>query len=96
MYCVIFKAKTKSIDKPYQETAHRMRELALSKYGCTDFSSMMKNDSEIALSYWNSLEDISNWKRDAEHLEAQRLGAEKWYASYTVQICKIEKAYSNP
>ena len=47
----------------------------------------------ITVSYWRSLEDIANWKRVADHLEAQRSGREKWYATYKTRIAKVERDY---
>ena len=34
------------------------------------------------------------WKAKAEHLAAQKLGRERWYAAYTVRIAKVEREYS--
>ena len=47
----------------------------------------------ITVSYWRSLEDIANWKRVAEHLEAQRAGRDKWYVSFKARIAKVERDY---
>ena len=53
----------------------------------------VREDLGITVSYWRSLEDIANWKRVADHLEAQRNGREKWYATYKTRICKVERDY---
>jgi len=34
-------------------------------------------------------------EQDAEHQAAQRLGKEKWYQDFSVEICKVERAYSS-
>lgn len=47
----------------------------------------------ITVSYWKSLKDIKNWKANTEHLSAQELGRLKWYESFTVRICRVEKEY---
>jgi hypothetical protein len=31
---------------------------------------------------------------DAEHMEAQSLGKDKWYESFKVRICKVERDYA--
>ncbi|MGB4248729.1 MAG: antibiotic biosynthesis monooxygenase, partial [Pseudohongiellaceae bacterium] len=36
---------------------------------------------------------IRKWKQNAEHLEAQRLGREKWYSDFMLRIAKIERDY---
>lgn len=92
-YVVIFKAKIKNLDPQYSEVAQQLRTKALSQYYCQKFESLFESESEIALSYWNSLEDIQAWNHDAEHLVAQRFGKGKWYQSFSVEICEIIKSY---
>ena len=33
------------------------------------------------------------WKRNAEHLQAQRLGRSQWYGRYELRIARVERAY---
>lgn len=47
----------------------------------------------ITVSYWQSEEDIRRWKAHSDHLIAQRIGAERWYAHYQVRVAKVERAY---
>ena len=61
MYAVIFKAKTKELDESYVTMAKRMRALAMSEYACCEFTAVTEGSEEIAISYWNSLEDIKKW-----------------------------------
>ena len=56
---------------------------------------MTEGNREIAISYWENLEQISAWKQNAEHRKAQELGRSKWYASYQVQVVKIIREYGN-
>jgi len=91
MYAVIFRAKTKELDETYFETAKRMRELALNEYGCLEFTAVTEGENEIAISYWDSLEQI---KQNSEHLKAQKLGKERWYEDYSVEIVEIISKYN--
>ena len=93
MYAVIFKAKITTLDESYTEMAKKMRELAMNKYGCTDFVSATEEGYEIAISYWETQEQIKQWKQDAEHLVAQELGRSRWYTSYKVEVVKIIREY---
>ena len=95
MYIVIFKATIRQLDSTYTEMAQKLRDKAIDQYHCVKFEACCENDFEIALSYWNSLEDIQRWQQDAEHLVAQHLGKEKWYQHFNIEICKIERAYSS-
>ncbi len=94
MYAVIFKAKLARSDDAYFQTAKRLRELALGTYGCLDFVSVMEGVEEIAISYWDNETQIRNWKNDPEHIKAQENGRTRWYESYSVEVCKVERAYS--
>ncbi len=89
MYAVIFRATINTLDTQYTSTASRLRELALGKYGCTEFTACCEGDQEIAISYWPNLEHIKAWHNDSEHQEAQALGKSKWYKSYQVQVTEI-------
>ena len=93
MYAVIFKAKITTLDESYTEMAKKMRELAMGEYGCTGFVSATEADYEIAISYWETQEQIKKWKQNAEHLVAQELGRSRWYASYKVEVVKIIREY---
>ncbi|MDP1931416.1 MAG: antibiotic biosynthesis monooxygenase [Gammaproteobacteria bacterium] len=94
MYVVIFRAKVKKFDDEYSRTAARMRELALTEFGCIEFCAVTEGQDEMALSYWPSEESIKAWKSHPEHLDAQRLGRERWYDSYSVQIAEVSREYS--
>ena len=93
MYAVIFKAKTKKLDADYFKMAKRMRELAINKFGCVEFTAVTEGFNEIAISYWESMEQIKKWKQNREHLVAQKLGQEKWYEDYTVEIVEVISKY---
>ena len=95
MFAVIFKATINELDDEYYETASRLRELALTEYGCTEFSSYSQGSEEVAISYWPSKVHIQAWKNLAEHKRAQELGKTRWYRSYHVQVVEILNDYSS-
>ena len=94
MYAVIFKAQTKKLDDEYFKMAKYMRYLAIEKYGCLEFTAVTEGYNEIAISYWENLEEIEKWKKNSEHLVVQELGKEKWYEGYSVEIVEILSSYS--
>jgi heme-degrading monooxygenase HmoA len=97
MYAVIFRAEIAEADAEYADTAARMRDLALNDYGCTGFTSCTEGGREIAISYWETLEQISRWKQNELHLKAQEKGRDRWYRSYTVEVVELLRSYgSNP
>lgn len=94
-YAVIFTAARTEDDCGYEETAKRMKELAAEQPGYLGIESARSENSRIGItvSYWRDLESIKNWKQNLEHVEARKLGKEKWYANYTLRICKVEREY---
>ena len=92
MYAVIFRAKVAELDDEYLRMAGRLKDLAFKKYGCQDFVSLTEGDEEIAISYWETKQQIRDWKNDPEHRVAQAKGQGKWYRSYSVEICEVIKS----
>ncbi len=76
----------------YAEMAEKMEELAKQQPGYLGFEHA-RSDLAITISYWESLEAIKNWKANLDHLEAQKLGKERWYQWYKTRICKVEREY---
>lgn len=95
MYAVIFRAEINQLDDEYRNTAVRLRNLAIEKYGCQDFVATTEGHQEMAISYWETLEQISHWQQDPEHLKGQQLGRSKWYRSYQVQIVEVLREYNS-
>ena len=89
MYAVIFKAPVAELYDEYALTAQRLRELAIEEYGCLDFVAVTEGREEIAVSYWENEQQIRDWKNDLEHRKAQGRGREKWYESFSVEVCEI-------
>lgn len=96
MFVVIFRAQARALDAEYSAMAAQMRELALTRFGCLDFTAATEGEQEIALSYWPDEASIRAWKQHADHLAAQKLGRERWYASYSVEIAEVTRRYSHP
>lgn len=94
MYVVIFRAKINHFDEEYTQTAEQLRHLALDDYKCRDFVSFTEGDTEVAISWWDCLDDIQAWKNNPVHKQAQLKGREHWYASISVQVLEVIKDYS--
>ena len=91
-YAVIFTSLRTPDESGYPDMANAMEELAAQQEGYLGIESA-RNEIGITISYWQSLEAIRNWKANADHLMAQKYGREKWYSSYKVRICKVERDY---
>ena len=91
-YAVIFTSLRTEGDNGYSEMTDRMVKLAVQQPGFLGVESA-REDVGITVSYWESPEAIRNWKMNAEHLFAQKMGREKWYASFKLRVCKVERDY---
>lgn len=91
-YAVIFTSTRTDIDEGYGATADRMAELAATMPGYLGVESA-RSGVGITVSYWASLEAIRHWKQQTEHLFAQKMGREAWYAAYKTRICLVERDY---
>ncbi|MBK7280328.1 antibiotic biosynthesis monooxygenase family protein [Candidatus Aalborgicola defluviihabitans] len=92
-YAVIFTSLRTDGDTGYGAMAERMVELAAQQPGYLGVESARETVG-ITVSYWADLESIRAWKANAEHLDAQRLGHQKWYAAFKVRIAKVERDYA--
>ena len=90
-YAAIFTSVRTAGDNGYAEMAKRMLELAEEQDGFLGVESVRDDDIGITVSYWTSLEAIEKWKRNAEHLEAQRRGRDKWYQAYHLRVAKVTR-----
>src|ERR1700733_15252492 len=92
-YAVIFTSLRTEGDNEYSTMSDKMDELAMQQPGYLGHESA-RSGLGITVSYWDSLDSIRNWKKNTDHLLAQKLGKEKWYSQYKVRICKVERDYS--
>jgi heme-degrading monooxygenase HmoA len=95
MFAVIFRAEIALLDDQYLETAEALRERAINDYGCQQFTAWTEGNREVAISYWNSLEQIANWKADPAHQQAQQEGRDRWYKHYSVQVVEVLHEYGH-
>lgn len=93
-YAVIFTSILTEGDNGYGEMADRMMELAAQQPGFLGVESARQHVG-ITVSYWSSLEAISHWKQNSEHLVAQKYGRSQWYADFRIRISKVERDYGS-
>jgi len=91
-YAVIFTSLRTTVDHGYAEMAQRMIQLATEQPGFLGIESA-RSEVGITVSYWQDLASIQQWKTNAEHLVAQKLGREQWYLSFKTRIAKVERDY---
>lgn len=92
-YAVIFRSQRQTAGADdYEVVAERMTALAAEQPGFLDVFSFRDVDgSGVTVSYWSSPEAIDRWRTHAEHQIAQHRGREEFYASYTLEVCRVER-----
>ncbi|WP_315906885.1 antibiotic biosynthesis monooxygenase [Priestia koreensis] len=92
-YAVIFTSTRTPMQKGYEEMAIKMVELAEQQKGFLGIESVQDSSLGITVSYWESLEDITQWRNHAAHKMAQEKGKSEWYDSFSLRVCKIEREH---
>ena len=94
-YIVAFSSqRTESDDTGYGDMADQMVELAEKQDGFLGIESVRDASGfGITNSYWRDEESIRNWKRNVDHLAAQKQGRAMWYETYALRIARVERAY---
>ncbi len=88
-YAVIF-SSTKSNDlSGYKEMDELTLKLATEQKGFLGYESVNSGNTGIFISYWESMDDIENWRKNSTHLMAKSR-SNQWYKRYLSQICKVE------
>ena len=48
----------------------------------------------MSLSYWEDEEAIFTWKKNIDHIEAQKKGREAIFKDYKINITEVKKSYT--
>lgn len=79
----------------YAAMADEMERKAGEQPGYLGIESVRAADGAgITVSYWVDREAAAAWKREAEHLAAQRIGRDRWYDEYRVRVATVEREYA--
>ena len=95
-YVVIFRS-TRNLDDGhlYSEWSEKMENLVKTIDGYEHhfgFRDATSRDG-VTVSYFSSLEAISEWKNLSEHKVAQQLGQDSFYEEYSIQVCEVLRDY---
>ncbi|HUW78297.1 MAG TPA: antibiotic biosynthesis monooxygenase [Candidatus Nanopelagicaceae bacterium] len=94
---VIFTSKrTLEHDEDYDRWSNRMDELVREQPGFIDAVSIRDPNSRIGItvSYFIDEDSVKLWRANTEHLEAQYLGRNAFYESYSVKVAKVYREYA--
>ncbi len=79
----------------YERWARRMNELAATMPGFISIKTFAADDGErVSIVEFASEAAHGAWRDHPEHREAQRLGRERFYAEFQVQVCTPVRRYA--
>lgn len=96
MIIVLFRSRlSEAAADGYAEMAEEMETRARSMEGFVDMKFFKADDGErLTVVWWQDEETMAKWREDARHLVAQRLGREKWYSDYHIEVAHVVRARS--
>ena len=84
-------------DDEYERWAQRMVELARGMPGFRSIKAFAADDGErVSLIEFADLATQAAWRAHPEHVEAQRLGRERFYSEFDLQVCTPVKRIRFP
>ena len=96
LYAVIFKSKRQDGNGDlYYEHNDKLDEKIKSLPGYVRHSGMRHPETRegITVAYFDSLEAIDKWRKDAEHMDAKKLAKSHFYENYSVEITEVIDSY---
>lgn len=99
MVVVIFRSRLRvGVDpSPLAPIGERMLALASEMPGFISYKDFAAADGEsVSVVEFESLETLAAWRNHPEHLEAQRLGRDEYFADYQIQVCTPVRTYGRP
>ena len=95
MIITIFRSRLRPehVDE-YEQLAPRIQALAGSMPGFVSIKTFSAPDGErVSIVEFESPETHDAWRNHPEHRVAQRLGREKFYSEFRIQVCRVERDY---
>ena len=92
MMVVVFRARRtpEGEGEDYRQQFLRMSELARDMPGYISHKAYVADDgSRLTLFEWDSADALNAWAAHPDHVPVKRLGREKFYAEYHLQICEL-------
>lgn len=94
MYVTIFKSRLRpGVESDYGTRAEAVYQIAAQMPGLIAAQDYIAEDGErVSIIEFDTLEHLIAWRDHPEHLKAQQEGRDKYYASYSISIAKVERS----
>ncbi len=91
MIVTVFRSRLNpDVDDEYMEVATRMNDLAKTMPGYISHKSFTAEDGErVTIVEFESMEGQLEWRKNAEHSEAMRMGRTDFYDEFKIQVCEV-------
>jgi heme-degrading monooxygenase HmoA len=99
MVVIVFRSRLRpGVDPaPLEPIGARMYQLATAMPGFISYKDSAAPDGEgVSIVEFESLETLAAWRNHPEHLEAQRIGRERFFAEYEIHVCTPVRSYRFP
>jgi heme-degrading monooxygenase HmoA len=93
MIVTVFRSRLKpGVRDEYVALVERMNELARTMPGYISHKGFFADDGErVTIVEFEHEEGLRAWRTNPEHIAAQKLARQKYYAEYHVQVCTLER-----
>jgi heme-degrading monooxygenase HmoA len=90
MIVILFRSKLVDAPEGYAEMAQEMTALAKTMPGFIDMKLFKADDGErLTVVWWQDEETLKGWREQARHRLAQRVGRERWYEYYKLEVAEV-------
>ena len=96
IYAVIFKSKRQDANSDlYYQNNDLLQEKIKTLPGYIKHFGIRHPESRegVTVAYFESLEAINQWRKDAEHMDAKKLGKSHFYENYSLEITEVIDSY---
>ena len=98
MYAVIFEVELQEGgQEQYLAIAAQLKKQLVEMPGFLSierFESLVNEGKLLSLSFWERKEDISNWKKNLDHMNAQTQGRARLFKDYRIRLAQVYKDYT--
>jgi heme-degrading monooxygenase HmoA len=90
MIVVLFRSKLVDAATGYDEIAEEMEALVKTMPGFIDVKAYLADDGErLTVVRWENAETMRMWREHERHRVAQRMGREKYYSYYNMEVAEV-------
>ena len=98
MYGVVFEVEIAEGKKDqYLDIAAKLKEQLIKMPGFISierFQSLVEEGKLLSLSFWEDEESLLAWKKNIDHLAAQKKGRESIFKDYRIRIVEVKRDYT--